>query len=145
MFVPVQVNDTVCWEVLLIFIWALLKCFDKTKCSLEGMKMTKFSLTLTLCKNALFLLQRAGFLQKYPYCTINCTTEILWCTMSHSPFDFFFAHNNIQMIVIQVIFYYINSFISSFIDALELNWTTEKLLQRRLRLIQWQEHLKEKN
>ena len=57
--------------------------------------------------------------------------------MSYSLFDFIFAHNNIQMVIVQVAenyFYYLNSFSSSFIVALELNLTAEKL-QRRLHLI----------
>ena len=49
--------------------------------------------------------------------------------MSYSHFDIIFAHNNIKMIIVQVIetFYYLNSFSSSFIDVLELNLTAEKL------------------
>ena len=65
--------------------------------------------------------------------------------MSYSHFDIIFAHNNIKMIIVQVIetFYYLNSFSSSFIDVLELNLTVEKL-QRRFHLIHEQEQLKEK-
>ena len=49
------------------------------------------------------------------YCTVNCSTEIPWCTISYSPSDFILAHSC--------------SFL--FINVLELNLTAEKL-QRRL-------------
>ena len=69
-----------------------------------GHEVDKFFVHTELYKNALFILQHAGgFLQKCPYCAVNCTMYNGNILMSCSPFDFIFAHNNIQMIIVQVI------------------------------------------
>ena len=90
-------------------------------------EIDKFFVDFEVYKIALFILQHKGFLQNCPNCTVNCSKEIPWCTMSYGLSDFILVHSC--------------SFL--FIDVAELNLTAEKL-QRSLRLIHGQKQLKEK-
>ena len=108
------------------FLFEHYKCFNK-KIFPRRHEIDKFYIDIEVYKIALFILQHAGFLHNCPYCIVNCSTEIPWCTMSYIPSDFILARSC--------------SFL--FIDVLELKLMAEKL-QRHLRLIHGQEHLMEK-